>query len=51
MSKAQLQGRISGRVAVYHRAMPSAPVRVVAMHGALRSAADLTVILSRVTGT
>lgn len=44
MSKAQLQGRISGRVAVYHRAQPAALARVIAMHGALRSAADLTVI-------
>lgn len=46
MGKAQLQCRISGRVAVYHRANPGAPVRVVAMHGALRSAADLAIMVT-----
>lgn len=47
IGKAQLQGRISGRVTIYQRANSRASVRVIAMHGALRSASDLSLMVER----
>lgn len=46
MSSAQLQGMLIGRIAVYRQEQQQGPVCLVAMHGALRAAADLAAIPS-----